>query len=112
MLWCTTIYFNRSPCCVVIVILKHITITITSITTMFNIITVIAITITIMIITSILIVITTITPCSPPRRGAQSKAPRSRTNGVNANGAAAKVMSFDRLGEKVCPGTLGKTKVA
>ena len=31
-----------------------------------------------------------------------------RTNGVNTNGAAAKVMSFDRLGEKVRPGTLGR----
>ena len=34
-----------------------------------------------------------------------------RTNGVNTNGAAAKVMNFDRLGGKVCPGTLGKIKV-
>ena len=31
-----------------------------------------------------------------------------RTNGVNTNGAAAKVMKFDRLGKKVRPGTLGK----
>ena len=28
------------------------------------------------------------------------------TNGVNISGAAAKVMNFDRLGEKVPPGTL------
>ena len=34
-----------------------------------------------------------------------------RTNGVNTNGAAAKVMNFDRLGEKVRPGTFGKIKV-
>ena len=34
-----------------------------------------------------------------------------RTNGVNTNGAAAKVMKFDRLGKKVRPGTFGKTKV-
>ena len=27
------------------------------------------------------------------------------------NGAAAKVMTFDGLGKKVCPGTLGKIKV-
>ena len=31
-------------------------------------------------------------------------------NGVNTNGAAAKVMNFDRLGEKVRPGTSGKIK--
>ena len=38
---------------------------------------------------------------------------RLRTDGVNTNGAAAKVMSFDRLGrKKVCPGTFGKIKVA
>ena len=34
-----------------------------------------------------------------------------RTNGVNTNGAAAKVINFDRLGKKVRPGTFGKTKV-
>ena len=34
-----------------------------------------------------------------------------RTNGVNTNGAAAKVMIFDRLGKKVHPGTFGKIKV-
>ena len=37
--------------------------------------------------------------------------PWLRTNGVNTNGAAAKEMSFGRLGKKVCPGTFGKTKV-
>ena len=34
-----------------------------------------------------------------------------QTNGVNTNGAAAKVMSFDRLEKKVRPGTFGKIKV-
>ena len=34
-----------------------------------------------------------------------------RTNGVNTNGPAAKVMNVDRLGTKVPPGTFGKTKV-
>ena len=34
-----------------------------------------------------------------------------RTNGVNTNGATAKVMIFDRLGKKVRPGTFGKIKV-
>ena len=34
-----------------------------------------------------------------------------RTNGVNANGAAAKVTNFDRLVKKVRPGTSGKIKV-
>ena len=34
-----------------------------------------------------------------------------RTNGVNANGAAAKVMNFDRLRKKVHPGTFGKIQV-
>ena len=33
-----------------------------------------------------------------------------RTNGVNTNGAAAKVMNFDRLGTKVLHGTFGKIK--
>ena len=34
-----------------------------------------------------------------------------RTNGVNTNRAAAKVMDFDRLGEKVRPGTFDKINV-
>ena len=34
-----------------------------------------------------------------------------RTNGVNTNGAAAKVMNFDRLGKKVHPSTFGKIRV-
>ena len=34
-----------------------------------------------------------------------------RRNGVNTNGAAAKVIRFERLGEKVRPGTFGKIKV-
>ena len=34
-----------------------------------------------------------------------------RTNGVNTDGAAAKVTSFDGLGKKVSPGTFGKIKV-
>ena len=33
-----------------------------------------------------------------------------RTNGVNTNGAAAKVMIFDRLRKKVRPGTFGKIR--
>ena len=36
---------------------------------------------------------------------------RLRTDGVNTNGAAAKVMIFDRLGKKVRPGTFGEIKV-
>ena len=34
-----------------------------------------------------------------------------RTNGVNTNGATAKVMNFDRLGKKVRPGTFGEINV-
>ena len=34
-----------------------------------------------------------------------------RTNGVNTTGAAAKVMSFDRLGKKVRLDTFGKINV-
>ena len=34
-----------------------------------------------------------------------------RTNGANTNGAAAKVIMFDSLGEKVRPGTFGNIKV-
>ena len=34
-----------------------------------------------------------------------------RTNGVNTNGAAAKVINFGRFGEKVRPGTFGNIKV-
>ena len=38
--------------------------------------------------------------------------PWLRTNGVSTNdGASAKVMKFDRLGEKVRPGNFGKIKV-
>ena len=37
--------------------------------------------------------------------------PWLRTTGVNATGAAAKVWTFDRLGENVRPGTFGKIKV-
>ena len=34
-----------------------------------------------------------------------------RTNGVNTNGAAAKVVDFDGLGEKVRPDTFGGIRV-
>ena len=34
-----------------------------------------------------------------------------RTNGVSTNGAAAKVMTFDRLGKRVRPGTCWEIKV-
>ena len=34
-----------------------------------------------------------------------------RTNEVNTNGAAAKVMNVDRLGKKVRTGAFGKIKV-
>ena len=34
----------------------------------------------------------------------------SRTNGANTNGAATKVINFDRVGKKVRPGTFGKIK--
>ena len=45
---------------------------------------------------------------APGRRGA----PWLRTNGVQTDGAAAKViMIFDRLWEKVRPGTFGEIKV-
>ena len=37
--------------------------------------------------------------------------PWLRTNGVNPNGAAAKVVKFDRLGKKVRPGTFGRIGV-
>ena len=39
------------------------------------------------------------------------RGPWLRTNGLNINGAAAKVMSFDRLWKKMSPGTFAKTKV-
>ena len=38
-------------------------------------------------------------------------APWLRTDGVNTNGAAAKVTHFDRLGKKVRPGTFGKKQI-
>ena len=51
----------------------------------------------------------------PPARGGdgQGRGDLSwlRTNGVNTNGAAAKVFAFDRLGKKVRPGTFGEIKV-
>ena len=33
------------------------------------------------------------------------------TNGVNTNGAPAKVMDFDSLGKKARPGTFGKINI-
>ena len=48
-------------------------------------------------------------PSAYERRGSLSWL---RTNGVNTNRAAAKVMNFDRLGKKVRPGTFGKIKVS
>ena len=54
-------------------------------------------------------------PCGAPGRRAAPRGgpsgPWLRTSGVNTNGAAAKVMDFDRLGKKVCPGTFGKIQV-
>ena len=38
-------------------------------------------------------------------------APWLRTNEVSTNGAAAKVINFDRLRQKICPGTLGNITV-
>ena len=37
------------------------------------------------------------------REPTAENSPRLRTNGVNTNGAAAKVINFDRLGEKGTP---------
>ena len=34
-----------------------------------------------------------------------------RTNGVNTNGAAAKVVNFDRLGKRVHPVTFGEINI-
>ena len=42
--------------------------------------------------------------------GREHVMPWLRTNGVNTNWAAAKVINFGRLGEKVHPGTFGRTK--
>ena len=43
--------------------------------------------------------------------GQDADVPRLRTNGLDANGGAAKVMNFDRLGEQVRPGTFGKINI-
>ena len=67
-------------------------------------ITVIIITITI-ILTMIIVLIVIIMIILIAGR------PWLRTNGVDTNGAAAKVRDFGRLGEKVRPGTFGKIKV-
>ena len=47
---------------------------------------------------------------APPARRA-ARRPWLLTNGVNTNGAAAKVMNWDRLEKKVRPGTFGKIEV-
>ena len=47
---------------------------------------------------------------APPRRRTPWPEPWSRTNGVNTNGAAAKVVDCGRLEKKVRPGTFGKMK--
>ena len=51
-------------------------------------------------------------PAAAARGLAELPVPRSRTDGVDSNGAAAKVRNsdFDRLGKKVHPGTLGEDK--
>ena len=41
----------------------------------------------------------------------KTEKPWLRTNGVNTNGAAAKVMNFDRVGRQVHPGPFGMIKV-
>ena len=46
------------------------------------------------------------------RRLHRRKGRRKGTDGVHTPGAAAKVMSFGRLGKKVRPGTFGKMKVS
>ena len=50
-------------------------------------------------------------PGSGGRSTANSCSNWLRTNGVNTNGAEAKVTKFDRLGKKACPGTSGEIKV-
>ena len=49
--------------------------------------------------------------CVLPRRVLGRGGAWLRTNGVNTNGAAAKAMDFDGLGNKVRSGTFGKIKV-
>ena len=44
-------------------------------------------------------------------RTPRARRPWLRTNGVDADGAAANVMNFDRLRKKVRTGTFGKIKV-
>ena len=48
--------------------------------------------------------------CSSLRPGSRARHFWLRKNGVSTNGAAAKVMNFDRLRKKAHPGTLGKIK--
>ena len=45
------------------------------------------------------------------RRGSAKGEGRVAGYRVDNNGAAATVMMFDRLGKKIRPGTVGKTKV-
>ena len=72
-------------------------------------------TVTILIYSiEIAVIIIFITRCTRSRLTPVPRLPPRlwlRTNGVNTNGAGAKVMSFDRLGKKVRPGTFGKIKV-
>ena len=52
------------------------------------------------------------TPCRPVPSLAQLRGLIwLRTNGVNTNGAPAKVVNFDSLGKKVRPGTFGKIQI-
>ena len=48
---------------------------------------------------------------SEPHLGREGACRLRTTNGVNPNGAAAKVRKFARSGKKVRPGTFGKIKV-
>ena len=79
---------------IIVIILVIIVIIIIIIVIILVIIVIIVITIIIVILIVIIMII-----------------PWLRTHGVNAHGAAAKVMNFDGLGKKVRPGTFGKTKV-
>ena len=77
---------------------------------------IVLIVIVIIIITTMIIIIATvINNNSRSRAWAQDQTGLCsswlRTTGVNTNGAAAKVINFDRLGKKVHPGTLRKITV-
>ena len=72
------------------------------------IIIIVIVVIVVIVVILVIVVITAVGSAGGPSRRAPFWL---RRNGVNTNGAAAKVIYVDRLGNRVRPGTFGNIKV-